>query len=333
MTGMQILVIYDTDWGYARQLADYIGGKKEYLVHSFNQEEKLLAFAKENVIDVLLLGATLLDQAVESMQVQNIVLLSDGDRFREGAEYGKTGYSAVYKYQAAEQIVRTIKNVSRIQDENWIGAQGSTLIAVYSPVKRCGKTSFAIGLTKHLAEEKNALYLNLEIFSGLNEMMGQSEYDVGDFLFYFRQGEMAFLRMMNQLITHGKELDYVMPARYGGDIRDSHAKEWLDAIALIGNKGMYDVVVIDIGELAGDSWELLQQCSTVYVPRLADVLSEKKVKEWEQYLFATGRPEILERCIYVDVPVAGCLGESAFSITDLSWEKVSRYLNSDMSRS
>ena len=44
----------------------------------------------------------------------------------------------------------------------------SRMIGVYSPIGRCGKSSFAFTLGQVLAREEKVLYITLEEFSGLS---------------------------------------------------------------------------------------------------------------------------------------------------------------------
>ncbi|MDQ9824849.1 hypothetical protein RFZ44_16190, partial [Acinetobacter sp. 163] len=47
------------------------------------------------------------------------------------------------------------------------------ILGVYSPVGRCLKTSFALALGQILARERAVLYLNLEEYSGFEELIGK----------------------------------------------------------------------------------------------------------------------------------------------------------------
>ena len=64
------------------------------------------------------------------------------------------------------------------------------VIGIYSPVKRTGKTSFALTLGQLLAGMKAVLYLNLEDYAGFEELMGkQFSGDISDLMYFSGSGK------------------------------------------------------------------------------------------------------------------------------------------------
>ena len=72
----------------------------------------------------------------------------------------------------------------------------SRITGVYSPIGRCGKTSFALTLGQVLAREEKVLYITLEEFSGLSALTG-TVYTGGlsDLLYYYTQREYSSVRL------------------------------------------------------------------------------------------------------------------------------------------
>ena len=81
----------------------------------------------------------------------------------------ETGKVPIYKYQPGDQILaEMIRQCSMSGDEKQIflkitGKKNCRVIAVYSPVRRIGKTTYAIRLGRKLAKEANVLYLGMEL--------------------------------------------------------------------------------------------------------------------------------------------------------------------------
>ena len=62
-----------------------------------------------------------------------------------------------------------------------------SLIGVYSPIHRIGKTKYALELGKELAEKGPVLYLNLEEYAGGEHYFSkEQEQNLGDLLYYVR---------------------------------------------------------------------------------------------------------------------------------------------------
>ena len=74
--------------------------------------------------------------------------------------------------QPGDQILaEMIRQCSMSGDEKQIflkitGKKNCRVIAVYSPVRRIGKTTYAIRLGRKLAKEANVLYLGMETYGG-----------------------------------------------------------------------------------------------------------------------------------------------------------------------
>jgi len=63
-----------------------------------------------------------------------------------------------------------------------------SLIGVYSPIHRIGKTKYALELGKELAEKGPVLYLNLEEYAGGEHYFSkEQEQNLGDLLYYSKQ--------------------------------------------------------------------------------------------------------------------------------------------------
>ena len=94
------------------------------------------------------------------------------------------------------------------------------IIGVYSPLGRCLKTSFALALGQILAKDKAVLYLNLEEYSGFEELLGKKfPTNLSDLFYYVRQGNENLIHRMNGMIQTVNNLDFIPPVRMPSDIR------------------------------------------------------------------------------------------------------------------
>ena len=117
------------------------------------------------------------------------------------------------KYQCVDQILseiletyfeKTKENVMKSVKKEFV-----KIIAIYSPIHRVGKTSFAIAFGKELAKFKKVLYLNMEEYFGYGEMFEQIDNgNLGDALYYTKQENSNFGLRLRMLVRTIDELIY-----------------------------------------------------------------------------------------------------------------------------
>ena len=154
--------ICDLETVYACRLMNYITEKQripfEMLV--FSGVESLREFTGKHRVELLLISARMMCEEVRMMDINRIVILSEGEVRPEYVEY-----PTVYKYQSSDHLVAEVMNyyaADMSEHTPYFMKQKANVIGIYSPVKRCGKTCFALTLGQILAKRQTVLYLNLE---------------------------------------------------------------------------------------------------------------------------------------------------------------------------
>ena len=159
-------VICDQEANYARNLMQMIGGRKElgFQMHMFQKVEQLKKFAEKKKIQILLIGEEYPQKdRLEIPAEERFVLVKEEGRHLAEEE------TELYKYQSVDQILTKVLDLSldrKQHTEKRIHKARGTMIGVYSPVHRIGKTKYALELGKELAEKGPVLYLNLEEYAG-----------------------------------------------------------------------------------------------------------------------------------------------------------------------
>ena len=179
------------------------------------------------------------------------------------------------------------------------------MIGVYSPVGGSGKTVFALTLGQVLAESKNVLYLNLEECSGLAELSGNSNWNLSDLIYFFRQKNSSFLYRLNSMVRKWDRLDYIPPCDSYMDFRQVAVDEWQKLLYWIRTRSDYDVVVLDLGNMAGHEPEILRQCDGIYVPAGQDLFSQAKLAQWQRYIQILDGVDVLEKLQVLELPSPG----------------------------
>ena len=141
----KLMAVYDTDPMYAERLSDYVNRKEKgvFSAQAFTSREKLMDFAKDNEIDVLLTG-----EPVESQEMRRIP-----SRQKIHLTEERTGCSEqeIYKYQSGDDIIREVMTFycdlpGTEPTASLAFGKQKRLIGVFSPVGRCGKTCLAYPL-------------------------------------------------------------------------------------------------------------------------------------------------------------------------------------------
>ena len=187
----------------------------------------------------------------------------------------------MYKYQASDSLLREVMSWYQPQEIPTlmtVTGRRSRMIGVYSPIGRCGKSSFAFTLGQVLAREEKVLYITLEEFSGLSALTG-TVYTGGlsDLLYYYIQREYSPVRLGSVTYNWGG-LDYIPPVTYAEDKTGIHQEVFAGLIQKIASDGAYEELILDVGMFCGGTEELLGICDVVYVPVKDDAVSTAKLE-------------------------------------------------------
>ncbi len=286
----EILVIYDEDEEYIKSFSEYVNNMSNaaFSVAGFTNLDSLLQFVNERRPSLILVSEKLLCEEIIELNIQ-IMLLSD-----DGRETNKYEFSEVWKYQPGDNIIREVSSyIAECDSFNsdgrvFVNNTGVKIIAVYSPVRRCGSTSFAISLGQILSESKKVLYLNFEEFSGLRSIVkGEYMSDISDVMYYYIQGNTNMAMRFKAAIHSLQKMDYIPPMIFTEDIRNIDMNTWCSFIRNIPQWSDYDVIVLDIGPMFQNVFEIMSICDRVYVPYVDDSISRVKLEEFKLYLQST----------------------------------------------
>ncbi len=165
--GEKNIVICDQEVKYAENLMENIMEQKELAVKVYvcSTWEHVEMFSQDKRIHILVVDENYAKKDRSEVDAEQVFVLTTGNDKNVYQEE-----QCVYKYQCVDQILseiletyfeKTKENVMKsVQKES------VKIMAVYSPVHRAGKTSFAVTFGKELAKFKKVLYLNMEEYFG-----------------------------------------------------------------------------------------------------------------------------------------------------------------------
>ncbi|MDD3360941.1 MAG: hypothetical protein PHW34_04635 [Hespellia sp.] len=291
------LVVYDSEQTYARNLTERLAEKKEvsFKVRMFREEAGVRAFAKEQKIDLLLVGEDC--KCRQEVGAGKIFVLTKLKKIELSENE-----IPIEKYQSADEILGEILEACLEEGDTDLSLLKKTgkgrIIGIYSPIHRIGKTKFALELGKAEAKKAQTLYLNLEDYAGQHSYLGETKgQTMEDLLYYAKQEHNNLgLRLSAMAGQHG-ELDFIYPMPVAWDIRAVTAEEWVELFQQILEKGIYETLILDIGDSVQGLYDILGKCDMIYTLYTKERICQEKLKQYEANLFRLGYDEILERTV------------------------------------
>ena len=303
----KIMAVCDIEEGYAFRMAEYLLEKVRlpYTVHLFTGVKELERFADREEIAVLLIAESawrLLKEEYVRKQVGQMFIL------QESEEQVAADLCCISKYQSPEKVVQAILE-GIAEGDGWKACIETTdvtakMIGIYSPIKRCLQTSFALTLGQFLAKTHKTLYLNFEMYSGLGEIL-RREYqtDMMDVVYYFQSAREKLALRLPGIIQSAGGLDYIPPMQYALGIKEVPGEQWLSLCRDIAAIGKYEYLILDLDDGMEGLFELLKNCHKIYTITREDPFAVAKLRQYEQMLQANELEEITDKTVKCRFPI------------------------------
>ena len=168
---------------------------------------------------------------------------------------------------------------------------------VYSPVRRIGKTTYAIRLGRKLAKEANVLYLGMETYGGEGGHFPEGTQTLADVLYYARQEQSNIGTVLTTIVRHSENLDYIVPMPVSEDIKEIDSEEWIRLIQKIIEQSIYEIVILDMDEGVRDIYRVLRICNEIHMLTIDEPVAEAKVAQFEAELELLGYEDVRRKII------------------------------------
>lgn len=274
------LVICDREIRYADSLGENISMREDLAVRVYvcSNLEKVSELSENKPIHLFVVDEGYTYDARSQIEASQVFVLGRGRVTDLGDEECQVG-----KYQCADEIIREIfevyidktkENVMRSMRKD-----RARLLAVYSPIHRLGKTTFAMALGRECAKKKRVLYLNLEEYAG---MTGEEGLTLGDLFYYMKQGNGNLGIRLQAAVRKDEEQDYLMPIPIAQDLKEVSEKEWMTLLQELVENSTYELVLLDVSESVQGLYHILERCDRIYMPVLEDSISQNKLKQYDE---------------------------------------------------
>lgn len=330
------LIVCDRDREYASFLADYIRRNEcGYEVEAYTDPKAFAADIVGRDISLLLIQEGFLSDAgalcgdeypLKAAEVKRCYILTED---RAGA--GNEG-NAIYKYQSARNLISIIgddiESRHRISEETRC-YQSVRLIGVYSPVNHTLKSTFAMTLGQILAEEKPSLYINLEGYSGLCDLLNiKTEASLLDLMYEYSLHPEDIFNTLFKYTVRMDELNVLIPARSPFELQEVDPSMWVSFLSDLTSSGRFGSIILDISDAVRGALDLMNVCSEIYTPLRKDSFSVAKLKDFTDMLLrCPGGEELDSRIVKLKFPY---FEDIDGSLSDLKHSRLSRYIRNEI---
>lgn len=281
-----LITILDGDEAYASKLADYFRIKSglDHKIQIFTSFPSLSDFLEHSYTDILLISHDLLCLIQDFNNIGSIFILKDSGELESPGEY-----TCIYKYQSSDQIVKEVITGYAIKDHSLPFKKPhmntNNIISVYSPVKRCGKTSFSLVLGNILSKHSETLYISFEDYSGF-QFYSEKEYlnDFSDLLYFYNNAPDKLEQKLISISQTINAMSYIPPMRFSVDLKTIDTGIICHLIEDISSLGKYKYIILDLSDSLCDISPILNISHTIYSPIIDDQISRSKLSDFYNYL-------------------------------------------------
>ncbi len=300
----RILAVMDSEEGYARRFMERINAMKQmpFAVHAFTMLSDLKQSLEADERMIVLISERDATEEVKRWKTLKLFYLTEE---REDASHE----GRIYKYQSAPEVIRAVLEgcaEGQIPVMRERGRRcGSTVVGIFSPVGRVGKTSLALTLGLLLASVKPVIYVTLEFCSGLSTLLHTTyTRSLADGIYFLRSGDVRRKEKLMAITERIGELEYLPPFSSPEELLSVTGEEWTQLLNGILESGQQEVMLLDLGQVPYCHPELLSFCDLVLEPVREDPISAAKCAEFRAFLEKRSLTDAAEAMHEIHLPEA-----------------------------
>ena len=358
----KVVAMYEQEEAYGKNLAEYVNRRESvpFEMQVFSQADKLSAYLESHTPQLLLLSekSGLENYGEIRDQAQEVLYLTE----QKDQVQGQNG-DHIYKYQPTDQLLNQLMQHigGKEQRDSPILQISCPIYGVYSPIGRCGKTTFSLLLGELLSRRHSVLYIGFDELSFLDEdEMVLDEQNTGEeneegkkgrFIqegpkekqkeegpkergtlsdAYFYCQRHGLREKLPLLVSHWHGIDVLTGMNCPEDLCAIQAKEWRTLVQEIAREAGYAAIVLDIGTKLWLADALFSLCARLYVPVLSDRFARDQQRRFEKWLEQNGEDEIQQRMQIVELPHCTRSGTMKERLEYALWGEAGDYVRSLM---
>lgn len=297
--------ILDEEKEYVEMLAAYLGrfGKGQWMTAAFTDWSVLHSYLSSGRLDILAgTNREELNKLQQEYDGLTLLWLSNQKNGQNDRQKGMAEVQSVYRYQSARMIAVTIQNM--VEQSSLTLKTERQMVAIYSPVGRCGKTSLALEVVQNKTYGK-WLYIGMEDYSSFPMVEGNKktpivqdmEYNIEmeDFLYYLKEKQqekiLALIEQSGGIIPSGRLLF---------DMRQITKEDMLWIRNILCQSGFCGVI-FDIGTGVLRDYDIFSVFDYLLIPYLPEEAAMFKKENFEKGLDWAGAGIIKEKIRFLNM--------------------------------
>lgn len=283
--------ILDEEEAYVNRLAAYLSRQGKWNIAAFTEKSPLMDYLGKRSLDILVATN---QEDIWKLQKEHpdiCYIWLTGQKSKDpDIRSGSMKAYLLFRYQSAGAISRGIQEIVEGLDLN--SQMQKPMIALYSPVGRCGKTSLALRITEQEMHGK-CLYIGLEDYSSFHEEEGRDT----EVFFYFVK-ERREDRVLEWIAQSGGKISSAGSPFDTKQIGGEDIK-WLQTVMQKSESCRGTVFDIGTGVLA--ELEVFLLFDVLIVPYLTEEKAMRKKENFERLLHLCGLSDVLEKTWFIDM--------------------------------
>lgn len=291
-----VLVLFDLEEEYAINMAEYLKKRDElpWKIKAYTSLEDLMREEKKEKLTLLVVAESSFESCVKTLDTDKIIVLSETGFLRDEE------IEIIDKYQSADAVLHLLLNlyieIAGEQPGRITADSKVKLIGVYSPIRRCLQSSFAVTVSEILAAKGKTLYLCFESFCGTEELLpNDKETDLADLIYFLNADAEKFKLHFQTMVRQKEGFYYIPPMRYGQNIISITSAEWMNLLTRISEMEMFDYVVMDLTDSIQGLFDILRICTRIFSITRNEKFAQIKMMNYENMLLEYEYKDIIEK--------------------------------------
>lgn len=304
------VAIYDEDKLYRERFADYLMSykSKEMELSVFSGIKYFLDAVNVEKYQLFVIGRgyEVLLPNIRSMPVP-VLILSEQDYVRERSGIEDVQVSYVAKYQSMEVITHQMylmTEARRMDMGMAVSDEELEVIGVFSPVHHEMQMFFSLLYAQKQAKDKKTIYINLMEFSGLEDFLGEREYDLGDVILQLRESACRPEAILTCIYEY-EGLFFVSPFQNPENVKEITGRDIRLLLQFLADYTDYKRVILDYGGMMREFTEALECCNKLFCIGKRGNYFAQREKDFLDFLKNSLEEHFLERIRTILLPNYG----------------------------
>ena len=323
-----VLAVFDRDEVYCERLTEYLRShlKLTFEIHTFTDGKELLAYLNNNRVSLLVASQSSFEETDKEKILDGcgkVMILDEEDL--SGGDFDDQAADAVRisKYLPAAAIVDKVLEICTSEPDSFSGlgisvkAQRVRIYGLYTPISRCGQSSFAIKMGEMLSAKERTILLSFESFSSLTSMFEQeSPEDITDLLYYADCEREKFGLYLERIKRTVNGLDYIAPARTAMELKEISYEKLRELVKLLSEVAGYENIILDLKDYPDGFFDILKMCDVVVTIARNNQSDQYRLGRYNKVLVENDYEEVCAKTIKCTLPdikdrmsFARCAGE------------------------